>query len=64
MSKPQRDRAEMDIWNEYEGKVGTLFSETSSIVTKKQGFYVYMAGFWISSDKTVSVLKSGAVLSF
>lgn len=54
MSKPQRDRAEMDIWNEYEGKVGTLFSETSSIVTKKQGFYVYMAGFWISSDKTVS----------
>lgn len=53
MSKPRKDSAEMDIWNEYEGKVGTLFSETSSIVTEKQGFHIYMAGFWISRDKTV-----------
>lgn len=49
MSKPQKE----DIWNKYEGKVGTLFSETSSIVTEKQGFHIYMAAFWISRDKTV-----------
>lgn len=56
MSKRRRDRAEMDIWNEYEGKVGTLFSETSCIVTKNQGFCVYIwQDFWISGDKTVSM---------
>lgn len=36
-SKLQSDSTEMDIWNEYEAKVGTLFSETDLIVTVEQG---------------------------
>lgn len=52
----------MDMWDEYEAKVGTLFSETSSIVTKEQGLRAYKAVCWISSVHG-SIIKSEAVLS-
>lgn len=54
-SKLWRDSTEMDIWNEYEAKVGTLFSETGSIVTKEQGVHSYKTVCWISSDKIVCI---------